>query len=150
MIVVVLLAAIALGIVIAHNRPTPDQQAVDFRQALMTVIDGVSDPLFMMQRGQRPYDGALVRKHAVELAVLSGIVSEAFVRDTHAAHVQTAALAYIWSDPGAFAAALARLQQATSALQQTSRSDDRVRIGQAIQALENDCAQCHRQFRANG
>jgi cytochrome c556 len=149
-VVVLLLAAVALAIVVARNRPSLDQQAADFRQALMTVIDGVSAPLFGMQRGEQPYDEALVRKHAEELATLSGMVSEAFERDTRGAHLQTAALPYVWSDRAAFAAALARMQQAATGLQRAAAGADRAQVGRATQALDNSCVQCHRQFRAEG
>lgn len=148
-IVALVLAAVALGIVIARNRPSADQQALDFRQALMTVIDGVSAPLFSMRRGQQPYDEALVSRRAMQLATLSGMLEEAFARDTRAAHLQSAALPYIWSDSSAFAAAVRHMQQATTALQQSVDAHDRAQVEHATRALEAACAQCHRQFRAN-
>ena len=148
-VVALTVAAVALGIVIARNRPSADQQALDFRQALMTVIDGVSAPLFRIQRGQQSYDDALVSRHAMQLATLGGMVSEAFARDTHNAHLQSGALPYVWSDPGAFATATGRMQQATAALQQSVAGHDRAQIERAIQVLAGSCAQCHRQFRAN-
>lgn len=150
MVVIAPLAMVALGIVIARNRPSADEQAVDFRQALMTVIGGTTAPLFLMQRGQRAYDGALVHKRATELAVLSGMVGDAFARDTRASsHLQTAALPYVWGDPGAFATAVRRLQSDAVTLQQSVQGEDPDRVRAAIQALDTDCTQCHRQFRAN-
>lgn len=149
-VVMLALAAIALGIVIARNGPSADQQAVDYRQALMTVIDGVTEPLFRMQRGQLAYDGALVDRRSMQLAMLSGMVGDAFVRDTHtSAHLQTAALPYVWTDPRAFAAAVQRMQKDAAALQQSAQGVDPAGVQPAIQALDADCAQCHRQFRAH-
>jgi len=147
--IIVVLVAIALGIVIARNGPSADQQAVDYRQALMTVIDGVTAPLFSMRRGERTYDGALVRKRSMQMAVLSGMVGDAFARDTRSSsHLQTAALPYVWSDPRAFATAVHQMQQDATALQQAAPGDAAA-VQPAIQALDRDCAQCHRQFRAN-
>jgi cytochrome c556 len=146
------LVAIALGMVIARNGPSADQQAVDYRQALMTVIDGVAEPLLRMQRGQLAYDNALVRKRSMQLAVLSGMVGDAFARDTRASsHLPTAALPYVWSEPGAFAEAVQRMQQDATALQQSAQAQDPAGAGArpALQALDADCARCHRQFRAN-
>ena len=149
-VVMLVLAAVALGIVIARNGPSADQQAVDYRQALMTVIDGVTAPLFRMQRGQLAYDGALVSKRSMQLAVLSGMVGDAFIRDTRpASHVQTAALPYVWSDPRAFAAAIQRMQQDATALQRSARGNDSAAVRPAILAVDTDCDQCHRLFRAN-
>jgi cytochrome c556 len=150
-IVVVMLAllAIALGIVVARNGPSADQQAVDYREALMTVIDVVTEPLFRMQRGELAYDAALVNKRSLQLAVLSGMVGDAFARDTRSSpHLQTAALPYVWSDPGGFAAAVQRMQKDATALQRSAQGDS-ADVKPALQALDTDCAQCHRQFRAN-
>lgn len=144
------LLAIALGIVIARNGPSADEQAVDYRQALMTVIDVVTEPLFRMQRGQLAYDAAQVSKRSLQLAVLSGMVGDAFARDTrHSSHLQTAALPYVWSDPRAFAAAVQRLQQDATALRRSAQGDNAAGVKPALQALDTDCDQCHRQFRAN-
>ncbi|HTT05167.1 MAG TPA: cytochrome c [Steroidobacteraceae bacterium] len=149
-VVMLALSAVALGIVIARNAPDADQQAVDYRQALMTVIDGVTEPLFRMQRGQLAYDTAVVRKRAAQLTVLSGMVGDAFTRDTRSStHLQTAALPYVWSDPASFAAAVRRMQTAATALQHAAEAQDPDAVRPAIAALDTDCAQCHRQFRAN-
>ena len=150
MILVLALLAVALGIVIARNGPSADQQAVDYRQALMTVIDVVTQPLFRIQRGQLAYDAAVVRKRSLQLAVLSGMVGDAFARDTRSSsHLQTAALPYVWSDPHTFAAAVQRMQKNAGALQRSAQGDDPGDVRPALQALDTDCAQCHRQFRAN-
>ncbi|HEX4051090.1 MAG TPA: cytochrome c [Steroidobacteraceae bacterium] len=149
-VVMLALVAIALGIVIARNGPSADEQAVDYRQALMTVIDNVTEPLFRMQRGQLTYNSALVGKRSMQLAVLSGMVGDAFARDTRSSsHLQTAALPYVWSDPRSFAAAVQRMQKAAAALQRSTLSEDSAHVQPMIQALDSDCAQCHRQFRAN-
>lgn len=149
-VVMVALAVVALGIVIARTGPNADQQAVDYRQALMTVIDVVTQPLFRMQRGQLAYDAALLRKRAEQLTVLSGMVGDAFTRDTRASsHLQTAALPYVWSDPAAFAAAVGRMQAAATALRQAAQGNDPAAVRPALEALDTDCARCHRQFRAN-
>lgn len=99
-LIVIALVVVALGVVIARNRPTADQEAVVYRQALMTVIGVTMDPLLLMQRGQKRYDAALIGKHAGELVVLSEMIPEAFARDTRSArNVETAALPSVWEKP---------------------------------------------------
>jgi|SRR5579871_963137 len=145
-----LAAAIALGLVLARNQPDVDEQAVNYRQALMTVIDRVSQPLFLMQHGQRTYDGAELRKAALQLTVLSGMIGDAFARDTRSAQrVPTAALPYVWTDAPAFNAAVQRMQSDAATLQQVASSADIARVALALSAVDSDCAQCHRQFRAD-
>lgn len=142
------LLAVALGVVIARNRPTADQDAIVYRQALMTVIGGTMDPLLLMQRGRMRYDAALVGKHAGELAVLGGMIPEAFARDTRAARqADSAALPSIWTKPQDFLQSAQRLQADADALQSAVKSDDQARIDGAIGTLDGGCTQCHRAFR---
>ncbi len=146
---IVLVVVVALGLVIARDRPSPDQQAVEYRQALMTVIEGATDPLFQMQSGRLTRDDALIRRHAAELPILSSMVAEAFARDTHASsHLQTAALPYVWTDPAMFAKAVHQLRLDSDALQLAVGGTDQSRIDHAIHSLDTTCTQCHREFRA--
>ena len=148
-IVVSLLAGVvALGIVIARNRPTADQDAVVYRQALMTVIGDQTQPLLLMQRGQIPYSAALAGRHAGNLVTLAGMIPEAFVRNTSAARrLDTAALPYVWSDRTDFLHSAQRLQSDAATLQSALESGNAVRIDSAIAALGGQCEQCHRAFR---
>jgi cytochrome c556 len=150
LIIVFFVLAVLLGVVLARNRPSADQQAVAYRQALMTVIDGTFDPLLEMQSGRRPYDPALVRLHASELPMLSLMIAEAFRRDTHAArNVDSAALPYVWTDHAAFLQSAQRLQGDGQALQGAATSGDQDRVNAAIRAMAGDCDQCHRKFRGD-
>jgi cytochrome c556 len=148
-LLIVLALMIILGVVIARNRPSADEQAVVFRQALMTVISGTFDPLLQMQTGREPYDATLVRRHADELPLLTSMIPEAFARNTSAARkLDTAALSYVWSDHQAFLQSAQRLHADASALQSAVRSGERESVDGAIGRMDAECAQCHRQFRA--
>src|SRR6185437_7156474 len=68
--VAVSVALLSATVFAQGRRPTPDQQAVMFRQGLMTVMGGVETPLGLMVRGRVSYDAARVTKAARELAVL--------------------------------------------------------------------------------
>lgn len=142
-------AAVVLGVVIARSLPSPDQQAVRYRQALMTVIDGTASPLMLMARAEAPYDPALVRRRAAELPVLAGMIADAFARNTSAARkLQSAALPYVWTDHAAFVSSAQRLEADALALKGAAAGADEVRIAAAINALGDECARCHRRFRA--
>lgn len=150
LIVVFFVLAVLLGVVIARNRPSADEEAVVYRQALMTVIDGTFEPLLQMESGRRAYDGALVRLHASELPMLSAMIAEAFRRDTRAArNVNTAALSYVWSDPAAFLQSVQRLRSDALALQSAAGSGDQAQVDSAIRTVAGECDQCHRRFRGD-
>lgn len=145
-----LLLAVAIGLVVAHNRPSADEQAVDYRQALMTVIDGQLQPLLEMQHGQRPFDLALVRLHAGNLTTLAHMVPEAFARNTSAAgQLQTGALSFIWQDPRAFRTRLDQFTAVSEQLREAAAAGEPPGVDRAVAALETQCVQCHRSFRSD-
>ncbi|HTW75376.1 MAG TPA: cytochrome c [Steroidobacteraceae bacterium] len=150
LIVLAALAVVALGVVIARTPPSADQNAVEYRQALMFVIDGQMQALSSMHAGRMPYDAALVREHAADLTTLAGMIPEAFSRDTRAARrLDTAALAYVWTDQAHFVQSARRLQRDAEALNGAVQDGDEAQVQSAIGALSGECVQCHRQYRGN-
>jgi adenylosuccinate lyase len=146
---IIIVAMVTIGIVIARNRPSADQEAIDYRQALMTVIDGQMAPLLLMQQGQAPFNAALLRAHAGHLAVLAGMIPEAFARNTSTNRkLESAALPYVWSDQADFLRGVQRFQASAEALRRTADSGEQSALRQAIGAVNAQCDQCHRSFRS--
>lgn len=139
-----LLATVAIG----QHRPTPDQMAVGFRQALMTVIGGTAVPMALMQSGRIPYDAALIRKNAANLPTLAGMIPDAFARNTsHAAGVRTSALAAIWEKHDEFLTRARDLRTQVDKLATVVKGGDEDQIKAAIKDVNEACGACHKDFR---
>jgi cytochrome c556 len=132
----------------APNRPNPDQQANTGRQALMTVLAGQAGPLIGMARGRAPYDLATVRKNADRLVVLSGIIPEAFARDTSAAAgLTTSSLPEVWKDKDGFAAKARDNADKAAALVAAAKAGVEADVKKALGDFGGTCGGCHDKFR---
>jgi cytochrome c556 len=128
-------------------RPTPDQSAVSYRQALMVVIDGQASPLLLMQRGRAPYDEAVVSKNAASLVTLAGMIPDAFQRDTSGASLKTGTLPATWQNRADFLKDTEALRTQTKALEVALKTGNQEQVKTAIKNVGTACGQCHQKYR---
>lgn len=129
------------------GRPNPDQTAVRFREALMTVIGGTAGPLLGMQRGRVPYSAERVAKSARDLTTLAGMIPDAFERDTSSAQVKTLALPVVWQNHDEFVMTARELRTRAEALDKAAKSGNEDEVKTAIMNVGAVCNQCHMKFR---
>jgi cytochrome c556 len=129
------------------RRPNPDQTAVSFREALMTVINGTAGPLMGMQRGRVPYNAELVAKNAADLTTLAGMIPDAFARDTSSATVKTMALPVVWQNHDEFLMTAGKLKTQLEALDMAVKGGSQDDVKTAIMNVGAVCGQCHMKFR---
>lgn len=147
---VVGLAAVGVAAtVMGQGRPSPDQQAVAFRQGLMTVINNVAGPMQLMQRGRMPYDAKTVERNAQELATLAEIIPQAFEHDTSSASgLKTGALPVVWQNHDEFLMKAQNLRTEARKLETAAKGGDEDAVKSAIMSTGEACGQCHMMFRA--
>ncbi len=131
------------------RRPNPDQTAVQFREALMTVIGGTAVPLILMQRGRMPYNADVVAKDAMNLTTLAGMIPDAFERDTSSSTVKTMALPVVWQNHDEFLMTAGKLKTQVEALDMAVKGGSQDDIKTAIMNVGAVCNQCHMKFRQN-
>jgi cytochrome c556 len=142
-------AAVAVAAtVMGQGRPSPDEQALGFRQGLMTVIGNVATPMILMQRGRMPYDGKVVARNARELAALAAIIPQAFEHDTSSASgLKTTALPVVWTDHDKFLSHAHKLETQAQALEKATRGGNEDAVKMAIMSTGAVCGDCHMDFR---
>jgi cytochrome c556 len=134
--------------VMGQGRPSPDQQAVSFRQGLMTVINNVAGPMQLMQRGRMPYDAKTVARNAHELAALAEIIPQAFEHDSSGASgLKTTALPLVWQSHDDFLMHAHNLQMQAQALEMAAQGGSEDAVKAAIMSTGEACGQCHMKFR---
>jgi len=142
------IAGLLATTVVVAQRPSPDQMAVGFRQAVMTVMAGTAGPLGQMTRGRMPYDAAAVSKASGRLTVLAGFVPDAFARDTSAAAgVKTEALPLIWMNHAEFLMRANDLQMRADELATAVKDGNEDAIKTAMKNVGTTCGACHDKFR---
>lgn len=130
------------------KRPSPDQMAVRYREALMAVIGGNVGPLAAMGLGRMPYNAALARKDSTRLAFLATMIPDAFERDTSHAKVRTLALPKIWQDKTLFLSHAKKMADAADQLEAAVKGGaDEATIKTAVDHVGSACEDCHKAFR---
>jgi cytochrome c556 len=138
------LTAMAFG----QNRPNPDQQAAGYRQALMTVIAGNLGPVAGMARDRVPYDAAVATKNVERVVALSGMVSDAFVRDTTAATLEkNEASPNIWKEKANFDKLAGDVTTKANAALAAIKGGDAAKAKAALGDLGSSCGTCHDKYR---
>ena len=142
--VVAILIFNAFMFVTASAATTPED-AIKYRQAVMESLGGHVAAFLLIALNKvdaREY----LQNHADALANLSTEMDGLFPAGS--GEGDTEALPAIWDDNEKFAAAVAKMQEATSALQETVRSGDPKAIMGAFAEAGKSCKGCHETFRA--
>jgi cytochrome c556 len=123
------------------------EKATDVRQSALTVIGWNIGPMGAMAKEEIPYDAERFALHAERIAVLTGMLPEAFQADTRNNPVDTEALDGIWDDFDEFKklanAAEDKALKAAATARNRGFADARAALGELGQACKN----CHEKFR---
>lgn len=139
-----LFAATALPGALAAEKA--DLRAIDYRQAVLTVVGANFSPLVAMAREQRPYDREEVIMRAERINTMAQMMEEAFRRDTSSVDdVETEALDKIWSNWDDFTSRIQKLDQTSMALAQGP--SDFGAFKAAFSDVGGSCKGCHDNYR---
>ncbi len=140
-IVFVCLAAAAQA-----NDRDPDAAALKYRQSLMTVVVANVAPIAGMVKGRTAFDGGQMALRAERISMLSGMIEEAFARDTRGADLETEALDVIWENQDDFAAKALKLGETSEALAAAARRGEDA-AKDAFKTMAGACKGCHDDYR---
>lgn len=145
-----LVAALALLPTAALTQDDPGEKAIKARQGFMQVVVWEAGPLFGMAKGDIAYDAERAAANAANLnAIVQYDVGRLFIQGTSKANYtgKTRALADIWEDPGAFAAAYEDLQEKVAVVaEEAGKGKDALTA--AVSEMGKTCGNCHDDFRA--
>ncbi|MBI1179666.1 MAG: hypothetical protein GC201_03855 [Alphaproteobacteria bacterium] len=122
------------------------EDAVKYRQAIMSVIGGHTGAFFAILSGKVPYNDALPY-HADALAAATDHVGAAFEQNTTGSHAKTKAKDAIWAADSDFSKHVEDLEKAAHDLSAAVNAGDQEAIGVAAKALGGACKSCHDKFR---
>ena len=124
---------------------TPEGAAFQFRAHLMNVIAYKVAQARGMAQGEIPVDEAAFKKHASDVATLSGMIVEGFIPNS--AVEGSAALPEVWTNMADFQAKAADLQNAAQALSDAANQNGFEAAKGMVQAVGQSCGGCHRPYR---
>ena len=145
-----LAAAVGLLPTAALTQDDPGEKAINARQGFMQVVVWEAGPLFGMAKGDIEYDAEQAAANAENLnAVLQYNAGRLFIQGTSKGNYtgKTRALAAIWEDPSAFAAAYENLQEKVAVVAaEAGKGKDALTA--AVSEMGKACGNCHDDFRA--
>ena len=136
--------AVTLGISIHAAADTTPEDAADYRMAIMTSLRGHIGAASMTVRGLVDGNEHLVN-HAQGIANSAMEFGNIFPEGSNVG--ESEALPLIWEEPEEFAAAIAKVQEASAAFVEATASGDADSIGGAFRNLGMACRGCHDRFR---
>jgi cytochrome c556 len=146
-IFVIIAAVVASCISVqAASRSSRAEREVDYRRSLYTVVSVNFGPLGAMAEGDMPFNAAEAQTRAERLAFLAPMFKEAFPADSNGV-ARTAARSEIWRDSAAFAKELQAFIEKTTLLAAAAKTNDIVKVKNAIMETGDACRSCHYRFR---
>ncbi|MFQ5982350.1 MAG: c-type cytochrome [Woeseiaceae bacterium] len=136
--------ALALGIALQVAAETTAEDAVKYRQSIMTSMRGHATAISLMVRGKAG-DPSFMPNHVRALSALTSELETVF-QEGSIVH-ESEALPVIWKEPEEFAEALARVQEAAATLNAVAENGDMREIGEAFRNVGEACKGCHERFR---
>jgi len=143
-IIIMTAVAVTMGISIHAAADTTPEDAADYRSAVMESLRGHIRAASMSVRGLVEDRGQLVN-HAQGLA--NGTKEFDYLFPVGSNVGESEALPVIWEEPDEFAAAIAKVQEASAAFVAAAESGDAEAIGGAFRNLGGSCRGCHDKFR---
>lgn len=137
------LAAVSATPLFAH---TPQDDAVEYRQGLMTVIGWNFGPLGAMVKGKVAFDAAAFTLHAERIAYLSDQVVEGFPSGSDkGAH--TDAKAALWANFDDFKDKAKAFNTEAKALAEVAKEKDAAKDKAQFKKVAAACKACHEKYK---
>ncbi len=132
----------------APPQKTPAERAIEYRQALYTVLAGNWGPVGQMVAGRMPFNGPEAAKRAARAAQIAAMAVDAYPDVSKTG--KTEAKPEIWTDRAEFDKLNKNLADHTAALAALLAKDATASdaFKAAATAVANDCKACHDKFRA--
>ncbi len=134
---------LGLASVCAHAQFAKPEDAVKYRQSVLTVQARAFAGINAMNQGTVPFNAATAQSQAHIIATLASLPWTAFAAGTESAKTKPE----IWSDAAGFKAVSDKYVAAANALEAAAKSGDAGQVKTAWGALAGTCKQCHEAYR---
>lgn len=127
-----------------YSEPKPDD-AVHYRQGILTALGWNVGPMGAMVKGKVPYDSERFRFFSKRVELLAPMVREGFTMSSRSA--KSDAREELWTHFDDFNQRLTDLEKASTALAKITMSGDQDAVVKQFVATVNVCKGCHDEYR---
>ncbi|MBS0591567.1 MAG: cytochrome c [Proteobacteria bacterium] len=144
----VMISALVLStLAFAQDSVKPDD-AIEYRQGLMTVIGWNFGPLGAMVKGKRSFDATEFARHAERIAAISDSVIEGFPKGSDkGSSERTAAKADIWNHWDDFQAKANDFHTQARLLADIAKANDEAKNKEQFKKVAETCKACHDKYK---
>lgn len=142
----------ALSLILALQAPLAwadgdsTQQAIEYRQAAMTLIASNVKPMGAMLKGKQPFDQQALVRHAKDIAAIGSLdLLRGFPEESEGE--DSSALSEIWFDWDDFVAKMGDFQSAAAALGEAAATGDKDQIAAKFKDVGGTCKVCHKKYK---
>ena len=122
-----------------------DEDVVEYRQGVFTVIGWNFGPMVAMVKGENPYDGAGFEEHARRVKEMSVMALEGF--QSKAMTSDSEAKPEIWDNWEDFQAKMEEMNRQVANLYEVSRNRDLGAIRAVFGEVGGSCKSCHDDYK---
>lgn len=130
----------------AHAQFAKAEDAIEYRQASLSLIGTHFKRVGAVAKGEKPYDKASMEQDIRVLETLAHLPWDAFTPGSTGS--TTHAKPEIWSDKDKFKAAADKFEAEMQKLAVAARSGDQAQLKTAYGATGQSCKGCHESFRS--
>jgi cytochrome c556 len=135
-------AALSLAAFSAQAQFAKPEDAIKYRQSVLTVQARAFGAINAMNKGDVPFNAAAAQANASIIATLSTLPWNAFGAGTESPKTRPE----IWTDAAGFKASADKYVSAAAALDVAAKTGDAAQVKTAWGALAGTCKQCHDAF----
>lgn len=139
-------AAAVLGAGTVQAQFSKPEDAIKYRQSVMTIQNAHLGRIGAVAKGAVPFDAAVVQNNAAILEQMAKLPWGAFGPGTDQGR-ETRALPAIWTNNGKFVELSRRLEHETTKLSIAAKSGDLAQVKTAFGGVAQTCKACHDDFR---
>lgn len=138
--------ALSSSLAIADKDKSPKEKAIDYRQAVMTVVGANFKPMGAMMKGDIPYDAAVFARHAQDLGAIASVdILRGFPEDSEGDNSK--AKGEIWLDWEDFKIKMDDMKREAATLAKVASTDDKAAIKTQFGTTAKTCKACHKQYK---
>jgi cytochrome c556 len=139
-----LTTAVLAGPTMAAESPT--EKAIEYRQAVMTVVGANFKPMGAMIKGELPFDAAVFARHASDLAAVASVdILRGFPEDSEGE--DSDAKPDIWLDWEDFKGKMDDMVRESAALAKVAAGNDKAAIKAQFGKTGKTCKACHKAYK---
>jgi cytochrome c556 len=135
----------AVSSVMAEERKSPEDAAIEYRQSAFYMIKSHFGPMAAMVKGEKEFNAEEFTKNAEAVAILSKFPINGFIEGSNKGH--TEAKDAVWSNMDDFKKKMETFQVEAASLAEVAKGGDMAAIKPQFGKVGESCKACHKEYK---